>query len=131
MLINTTVTASVEFFAFDLLTSVPDSAIGYVNVEGDLRARINQVVANRQIGDEVAVFTGNGTSPAPTQVTFLGNQATLQFTSQDDPEVLVFDVSGVGTSELLTIQLEGTLEFENQSGPPTEGLIVAQVRLRR
>jgi hypothetical protein len=56
---------------------------------------------------------------------------SFELTSQDDPESVEFDVSGVGTSDLLTIQIDGEIEFTNASGPPTVGNLVAQVRLRR
>jgi hypothetical protein len=134
VLINTTVEAAVEFFSFGL-GSVPDSAQGYVRVEGDLRARINSVVASRAVGDEVALYTGNGNdpdNPEATAVIISGNEMTFEFTSlDDDPEVVSFDISGVGTSELLTIELEGTMEFSNADGSTTEGDVVAHVRLRR
>jgi len=133
VLLNTTVEASIEFFSFDL-SSLPDSAVGYLRIDGDLRARINQVVASREVGDEVAFYTGNGSdanNPGATSISISGGQMTFAYTSQDDPEIIAFDVSGVGTSELLTIQVEGELEFENASGAPTLGAIVAQVRLRR
>jgi hypothetical protein len=133
VLLNTTVEASIEFFAFNL-SSLPDSAVGHLRIDGDLRARINQVVASRKIGDEVALYTGNGTdpnNPLATAISISGGDMTFQFTSQDDPEVVEFDISGVGTSDLLTIQVEGELSFENASGPPTVGNIVAHVRLRR
>jgi len=134
VLINTTVEASIDFFSFNL-ASVPDSVVGYVRVDGDLRARINSVVANRELGDEVALYTGNGTdpdNPEATSITFGGNEMTLEFTSlEDDPQVLAYDISGVGTSELMTIELEGTMEFNNADGSTTEGNVIAHVRLRR
>ncbi len=135
VLINTTVEAVIEFYDFDALTSVPDSAVGYVRIDGDLRARINSVVANRAVGAEVTFYTGEGPDPMNpdgTLISFSGNEVTFWNTSEDDdPQILPFDLSGVGTSELLTVELSGTLMFENASGPPTEGSIVAQVRLRR
>jgi len=133
VLVNTTVEASIDFFSFT--SSLPDSAVGYVRIEGDLRARINEVVASREIGDEVALFTGNGAdpnNPEATGISFPGGGAmSFEFTSQGDPELIEFDVSGVGTSDLLTIQLEGQLEFKNADDSSTFGDIVAQVRLRR
>lgn len=132
VLVNTTVEASLEFFSFT--SSVPDSAVGYLRIDGDLRARINSVIASRNVGDEVALYTGNGSdayNPDATAVSLSGSSMTFEFTSQDDPETVEFDISGVGTSDLLTIQIEGTIEFANASGPPTVGDIVAQVRLRR
>lgn len=133
ILLNTAVDASIEFFAFNF-ASRPDSAVGYLRIDGDLRAKINQVVASRRVGDEVAIYTGNGTdalNPQATGISISGGEISFEFTSQDDPEVIEFDITGVGTSDLLTIQVEGTMTFENASGPPTEGTIVAHVRLRR
>jgi len=133
VLLNTTVEASLDFFDFNPTSSLPESAVGYLRVNGDLRARINQVVASRDVGDEVAFYTGNGSdanNPEATSISISGGQMTFDFTSQDDPEVIQFDISGVGTSDLLTIQVQGELSFENASGPPTVGTIVAQVRLR-
>ena len=134
VLLNTTVEASIDFFAFDPLSSLPDSAVGYFRIDGDLRARINEVVASREVGEEIALFTGNGSdpnNPEATAISISGGDMTFEFTSQDDPEVIEFDVTGVGTSDLLTVQLEGELEFENASGPPTMGTIIAHFRLRR
>lgn len=132
VLLNTTVEASLEFFSFT--TALPDSAVGYLRIEGDLRARINQVIASRKVGDEVAFYTGNGTdahNPDATAVSISGGNMTFEFTSEEDPQTIGFDISGVGTSDLLTIQIEGTIDFENADGSTTEGTIVAQVRLRR
>ena len=132
VLLNTTVEASLEFFSFT--TAVPDSAVGYLRIDGDLRARINSVIATRNVGDEVAFYTGNGSdpyNPEATAVSLSGASMTFQFTSESDPETILFDISGVGTSDLLTIQVEGSIDFANASGPPTTGYIVAQVRLRR
>jgi len=133
VLVNTTVEASLEFFSFT--SAVPDSAVGYLRIDGDLRARINSVIASRKVGDEVALYTGNGSdayNPDATAISISGSSMTLEFTSRDDdPQTLAFDISGVGTSDLLTIQIEGTIDFANASGPPTVGTIVAQVRLRR
>jgi hypothetical protein len=133
ILLNTTVDASLEFFSFNV-NSLPDSAVGYLRVDGDLRARINSVIATRRVGDEVAIYTGNGTdplNPAATAISISGGAITFEFTSDDDPEVIEFDITGVGTSDLLTVRLEGVINFENAGGPPTQGNIVAHVRLRR
>jgi len=133
VLVNTTVEASLEFFSFT--SAVPDSAVGYLRIDGDLRARINSVIASRKVGDEVAFYTGDGSdpyNPDATAVFISGSSMTFEFTSRDDdPQTVEFDISGVGTSDLLTVQIEGTIDFTNASGPPTVGRIVAQVRLRR
>lgn len=134
VLLNTTVEASIDFFAFNV-SSLPDSAVGFFHIDGDLRARINEVVASREVGEEIAIFTGNGSdpnNPEATAISISGGDMTFEFTSQEDPEVIEFDVTGVGTSDLLTIQLEGEIEFDNGPGvPKTMGAIVAHVRLRR
>jgi hypothetical protein len=70
-------------------------------------------------------------NPDATAISISGSTVSFEFTSQDDPESVEFDVSGVGTSDLLTIQIDGEIEFTNASGPPTVGNLVAQVRLRR
>jgi hypothetical protein len=131
VLLNSSVEASIEFFSFNL-SSLPDSAFGYLRVDGDLRARINQVVASRDVGDEVSLLTGDANEPPEsTAITISGNRMEFEFTSQGPDEAIPFDISGVGTSDLLTIELEGELEFQNTSGPPTVGTIIAHVRLRR
>jgi len=133
VLVNTTVEASLEFFSFT--SAVPDSAVGYLRIDGDLRARINSVIGSRKVGDEVALYTGNGSdpyNPDATAISLSGSSITFESTSRvDDPQTVEFDISGVGTSDLLTVQIEGTIDFANASGPPTVGRIVAQMRLRR
>jgi hypothetical protein len=131
VLFNTTVDATFEFYAFNLF-SVPTQAYGWLTLDGELRTRLNSVIAGRRIGDEVEFFTGNGTSPSGTAVTFSGNLMTLALTSEDDPEALEYSIAGVGTGEQLTVQFEGTINFSNPSPqPPDVGQVVVQVRLRR
>ena len=131
VLFNTTVDATFEFYAFNQ-SNVPTQAYGWLELDGELRTRLNSVVAGRRVGDEVEVFTGNGTSPSGTAVAFSGNLMTLAQTSEDDPEVLEYSIAGIGTGEQLTVQFEGTINFSNPSpDPPTVGQIVVQVRLRR
>ena len=129
VLVNTTVQADVEFSGF--VSNVPTQIYGYIAVDGDLRARLNSVVAGRSVGDNVALYTGPGTSPAITGLTFVANQMILAQSSQGPDEDLDYLVAGIGTGEQLTIRLEGDLEFSNKSGPPTVGHIVADIRLRR
>jgi hypothetical protein len=45
--------------------------------------------------------------------------------------VIGYSVTGVGTGQLLTLRLEGELEFTDDNGNPEIGIIVAHVRLRR
>jgi hypothetical protein len=88
-------------------------------------------VAGRKVDDEVMLFTGSGTSAAPTIVTFSGGNMILAQTSDDSPEVIEYSVDGIGTGTLLTLRLDGELEFTDENGNPEFGQIVAHVRLRR
>lgn len=131
VLFNTTVDATFEFMTFNQ-SNVPTEAYGWLELNGELRTRLNSVVAGRQVGQEVELFTGSGTSVSATPVTFSGNLMTLAQTSEDSPETLEYSVAGIGTGEQLTIQFEGTIDFSNPNNqPPTVGQIVVQVRLRR
>ncbi|HUF76808.1 MAG TPA: hypothetical protein VMM35_11050 [Longimicrobiales bacterium] len=128
VLANTTVTGSLEFLDFDS-SGLPTRLLGSVEIEGELRARINSIVATRRVGDELVIHTGTaGLPPAPTAVTFAGNVMTLAETSEGANETIVYGVTGIGTGEQVTLRLEGEIEFSN----PTEyGQIVTHVRLRR
>ena len=129
-LLNTTVSGSIEFFAF--VNNVPTQAIAYIEVTGDLRTRLNSVVAGRRLDDEVLLFTGSGTSPSATTVTFSGGNMILAQTSEpNDPYFMQYSVSGIGTGEQLTLRLQGELEFTDANGDPEIGTVVAHVRLRR
>lgn len=130
ILMNTTVSGSIEFFAF--VGNVPTQAIADLEVTGDLRTRLNGVIAGRHVDDEVRLFTGPGATPSATTVTFSGSNMILAETSEpDDPQVMAYGVTGVGTGEQLTLRLEGDLEFTDENGDPEIGVIVAYVRLRR
>lgn len=131
VLLNSSVSASLDFLAFNL-AGRPTQVVGYIEIEGELRARINSVVSSRSIGDELILHTGPpGSGPTPTTITFSGNTLTLAETSEGPNEMLDFGVAGIGTGEQITLRLEGELEFTNASGPPSYGQIVAHVRLRR
>jgi hypothetical protein len=132
VLVNTTVSASLDFLAFDL-SGQPTEVLGFIEIEGELRARINSVVASRSVGDELVIHTGPaGFGPMPTAVTLSGNVATLAESSEGPNEMIVYGVTGIGTGEQITLRLEGELEFTNASPqPPSFGQIVAHVRLRR
>ena len=131
VLYNATVDATFEFLAFNT-SNVPTQAYGWLELDGELRTRLNSVVAGRRVGDEVELFTGNGTSVSATAVTFSGNLMSLAQTSEGDPEVIEYGVTGVGTGEQLTAQFQGTINFTNPSPQPADvGTIVVQVRLRR
>ncbi len=130
VLVNSSVNASLDFLSFNQL-GLPSQVVGYIEIEGELRARINQVVSSRKLGSELVLFTGGGASPSPTAVTFAGSVLTLAETSEGPNEMLDYGVAGIGTGEQVTLRLEGELEFANSSGPPSIGRIVAHVRLRR
>jgi hypothetical protein len=129
ILMNTTVTGSIEFFNF--VANVPTQAIASMEVTGELRTRLNSVIVGRKVNDEVLLFTGDGLSPAPTVVTFASGNMILAQTSEDDPEIIPYSITGIGTGEQLTIQIQGELQFTDEDGDPDIGIIVAQVRLRR
>jgi hypothetical protein len=131
VLYNANVQGEFEFSGF--VGNVPTLAYGEMTVDGELRARLNSVVAGRRTGDEISMYTTlNGSGPAPTTVFFSGNTMTLTETTQDSPANLEYGVTGVGTGEQLTIQFEGDIAFSNPSpAPPDYGHIVIQVRLRR
>ncbi|MBM4183503.1 MAG: hypothetical protein FJ207_04660 [Gemmatimonadetes bacterium] len=129
ILMNTTVNASLEFFNF--VGSNPTQVYGLMEVKGDLRTRLNSSVVGRRVDDEVRLFTGNGTSPLPSAVTFSGTNMSIAQTSEGDPEVMGYDIDGIGTGYVLTLRLEGDLEFTDENGNPEIGRIVAHVRLRR
>ena len=130
ILYNANVQGEFEFSGF--VGNVPTLAYGELTLDGELRARLNSVVAGRRAGEEVSMYTGGGASASSTAVTFSGNFMTLAQTSEDSPAVLEYAVTGVGTGEQLTLQFEGDIEFSNPSPqPPDVGHIAVQVRLRR
>jgi hypothetical protein len=129
ILLNTSVSGSIEFFNF--VGNVPTQVYAFMEVTGDLRTRLNSSVVGRRIEDEVVLFTGPGTSPSPTAVTFSGGNMTLAFTSEDSPEVIGYSATNIGTGYQITMRLEGELEFTDSDGNPEIGIVVAHVRLRR
>jgi hypothetical protein len=135
VLYNANVDGEFEFSTF--IAGRPYVAYGYMNLDGELRARLNSVIAGRRAGQEIEMFTGSGTTPAATTVSFSGNVMTLAQTSVDSPATIEYEVTGVGTGEQLTLQFEGDIEFSNDNPttpaiePPEYGHVVVQVRLRR
>lgn len=127
VLANTTVNGSVSFL--DFVAGRPTRLLGWIEVEGELRTRLNSIVVGRSIGDDLYFQTGpEGSPPAATNVTFSGNVMTLAETSGGFNEMIVYGVTGIGTGEQVTLRIEGEVEFDN----PTEiGQIVAHIRLRR
>ncbi len=130
VLYNANVEGEFEFSGF--IGNVPTLAYGDLSLDGELRARLNSVVAGRRAEEEISMHTGGGASPSATVVTFSGNVMTLAQTSEESPAALEYGVTGVGTGEQLTLQFEGDIEFSNPSPePPDLGHVVVQVRLRR
>jgi hypothetical protein len=131
VLLNTEVSGSIEFLDFDL-SGRPTRITGYIEIEGELRARLNNVVAGRRVGQDLVIHTGSGTTPSPTDVTFSGNVMTLAETSEGPNESMVYGVTGIGTGEQFTLRMEREIEFRNSGNQPSSyGRIVAHVRLRR
>jgi hypothetical protein len=131
VLVNSSVSASVEFFAFDNF-GVPTRVVGFLEIGGELRARFNRVVSGRGIDDELVFRTGTTATPTPTTVVFVGNEMIFGATSDGFTRDMTYAVTGIGTGEQLVVRLEGDIQFANTgSAPPTVGEIVAHVRLRR
>jgi hypothetical protein len=137
-LLSPTVTNSFTFSAFDQF-GLPTLVTGSIELDGELRSRINSAVTNYQL--QSGVNTGTGTVPTVTSVQVLGNVMTVGSTATigenggvEETETMVdveYSISGIGTSEMLTIELEVDIEFENSEGPPTIGTVIAHIRLRR
>jgi hypothetical protein len=131
VLMNTSVSGSVEFLAFDQ-SGEATQVVGFLEIGGELRARFNRVVSGRGIDDDLIFRTGVGTTPTPTTVFFSGNEMIFGATSDGFSQDMTFGVTGIGTGEVLTVRLEGDIEFANAgSRAPDVGEIVAHVRLRR
>lgn len=130
-LLGGSVNASLEFFSFDSF-GMPRMAVGFLEIDGELRARFNRVVSGRGIDDELVFRTGTGSTPTPTAVAFAGNEMVFAATSEGLSDRMTFGVTGIGTGEQLTVRLEGDIQFENAGSlAPDVGQIVAHVRLRR
>ena len=128
VLANTALSGGIAFLDFDN-AGLPTRLLGSIEIEGELRARINSVVAGRRIGDELLFHTGPaGFAPAATDVTFAGNLMRLAETSEGPDEEIFYGVTGIGTGEQVTLRLERVIEFSN---PSEEGRVAAHVRLRR
>lgn len=131
-LLSPTVEVNLDFLAFDP-SGFPTQVIGGLSVEGDLRARFSSGVTGYDIND--GVTTGPTTAPQPTtvQVTtgiiYFGETTNTDLTVNVNEEVR-YSITGIGTTEMMTIELEVGLRFANDVGPDTVGFITAQVRLR-
>ena len=134
-LLNPTVEADFDFLTFDQ-SGVPTSLVGSISIDGDLRARLNSVVTGYDIED--GVTTGPFTAPSTTTVQVTGSVMLLGSAtdSSGDPVAsadldIEFGITGIGTTEMLTIRLDAEVEFENEDGSIEIGVIVAHIRLRR
>lgn len=132
-LLSPSVEASLEFLDFDQ-NGVPTNVVGSITMDGEVRARINRVVSRYQLDD--GVHTGSGDTPAATTLSISGNVMTFGLTRTsanfvEPNEQFEFGVTGIGTSEMLTIRVEAEVTLRNEDGTETIGTIVAHVRLRR
>ena len=132
-LLNPTVEGHLDFFDFDL-AGLPTRVVGSITVEGDVRAKFNSSVTRLDMDD--GVLTGPpGTEPAPTDVSVTGNTLIFGQTTSTDgtlefDEPFEFGITGVGTTQMMTIRVEAELEFDNSDGSIDIGVVVAHVRLR-
>jgi len=132
-LLDPTVSAELQFVTFDQF-GIPTEIIGTVAVGGDLRARFNSTVTSYEMED--AVTTGPGHDPVPTGLTVAGNIMVIETTTTSDSdssdfnEELEFGITGIGTTEMMTIRLEAEVDFDNADGTTDVGTVIAYVRLR-
>ncbi len=132
-LLSPEVDAHLDFLAFDPF-GVPTELVGSIRVDGQLRAKFNSTVSRRVIDD--GVTTGPSTDPAPTPLQVSGNLLIVSQTTTDDGSIefneeLEFAVTGIGTSEMLIIEVEAEIDFDNEDGSVTTGILTAHLRLRR
>lgn len=132
-LLDPSVDARLDFISFDA-NGLPTELVGSITVAGQLRARLNSTVTRREVDD--GVTTGPSTDPTATPIDISGNVMVVsQTTTQDGviefDEQLEFAVTGIGTSEMLVVEVEAEIEFENQDGSATTGILTAHLRLRR
>ena len=127
------VEASLDFLQFDT-DGLPTEVVGSISIAGELRARLSSTVSRYDVDD--GVTTGPSTDPVATPLDISGNLMVLSQTTESDGTVefneeLDFEVTGIGTSEMLIIEVEAEIDFENEDGSFTTGLLTAHVRLRR
>ena len=132
-LLSTRVEASLEFLDFDQ-NGVPTSLVGSITVDGDLRARLNSSITNVDVDD--GVTSGPGLSAVPTPVQINSNFLLIGQTTTVDGDVelndqVEFGITGIGTTEMLTIRVEAEVNFPNDTGPDTVGEVIAHIRMRR
>lgn len=131
-LLNPTVSVNLDFVSFDL-AGVPTEVVGSVSVSGDLRARFNSTISSYDLRD--GATTGPTTAPVATPLQVSGNlmiidQTTTEGGSAEFNEEVEFAITGIGTTEMMTIRLEAELEFKNSDGSVVTGTVIAHIRLR-
>lgn len=132
-LLGASAETSLEFLSFDA-NGLPTEIVGSVRVDGDLRARLNSTVSQTAVADDVS--TGPSMDPSPTPLLVSGNVLIVSQTSNQDGSIefneeIEFAVTGIGTSEMLVIEAEAEIEFDNDDGSVTIGIVTAHLRLRR
>lgn len=132
-LLSPEVDAHLDFVAFDA-NGLPTELVGSIRVNGQLRAKLNSTVSRQTIDD--GVTTGPSTAPAPTPLAISGNLLIVSQTTTDDGSIefneeLEFAVTGIGTSEMLVIEIEADIDFDNDDGSVSTGILTAHLRLRR
>ena len=131
-LLSPTVEVNLEFLAFDQ-NGFPTEVIGGLTVEGDLRARFNSAVTSYDMTD--GVTTGPTTTPQSTTVQVISDVMFFGQTTNADQtlnvnEEVEYSITGIGTTEMMTIEVEAEVDFENDDGSTTTGFVTAHLRLR-
>jgi hypothetical protein len=133
-LVSPNVSADLEFLAFDA-NGIPTEVVGSISIDGALRAKFNASVGSYSMDE--GVNTGASTEPQPTGLTIAGSVMTFDQTTNtstgaiDFNEDVEFAITGIGTSEMLVIEVEAEIEFPTADGPDEIGIVTAHVRLRR
>ncbi len=117
----------------NFVNGIPTEVQGTASVGGDLRARFNSAVTGYELDD--AVTTGPSASPVPTALQVAGSvmifgQTTTTGGGVEFSEEVEFGVTGIGTTEMMTIRVESEVNFDNDDGTTTTGIVVAHIRLR-
>lgn len=123
-----TFSGDLSFVSFDE-AGQPTSAIGQIDVVGDLKAMIGQTVASVEV-DEHRV-TGTSAAPTVTGVKVIDNRMLFANTSEGNNTSIEFGLTPIATGELLTLRLEKEVELENFDGTTSIGSVFLHVRLRR
>ena len=131
-LISPDVTATLEFL--DFVNGIPTSVIGSISIDGALRSRFNATVDSYTMDE--GVNTGPTQTPQATGLNISGNVMTFDQTTNSSTglvefnEDVVFAITGIGTSEMLVVEVQAEIEFETSVGLEY-GYVTAHVRLRR